>query len=286
MTIAFTGATGQLGTLVAQELLKRTSADQLVALVRDPAKAENLAGAGIDVRKFDYDEPEGLTSALQGIDRLLLISGNAVGQRVPQHTAVIEAATAADVGFVAYTSFLHTDTTEINAVAPEHVETEKLLAAAPFDVALLRNGWYIENFADRVAQAVDSGTLIGSANDGRISGAARNDFAEAAAVVLTAEDATDATYELAGDEAFTLADLAKVASTVSGKPVEYRNVPTDEYRAALTDAGTPPFFVDFLATTDESIAAGELEDPKPGTLSHLIGRPTTPVAEIVAGWTN
>lgn len=284
MTIAFTGATGQLGTLVAQELLKRTSADQLIALVRDPSRADHLTAQGIEVRTFDYDRPETLTPALDGVDRLLLISGNAVGQRVPQHTAVIEAAAAAGVGFVAYTSFLHADTAGINAVAPEHVESERLLAAAPFDVALLRNGWYTENFSDRVIQAAASGTLVGSARDGRISGTTRGDLAEAAAVVLTEPDASSATYELAGDESFSLADLAQAASAASGRPVQYQNVSTEEYRSALIEAGTPAPFADFLTVTEESIAAGELEDPQPGTLSRLIGRPTTPVAETVGSW--
>ena len=212
MTIAFTGATGQLGNLVAAALLERTGAENLVALARNPEKAIDLKHEGIEVREFDYDRPETLASALTGVDRLLLISGNAIGQRVPQHRAVIEAAVDAGVGFVAYTSFLHADSAKIIAVAPEHQETERLLAEAPFTVALLRNGWYTENFEDLAKQAAASGVLLGSTGEGRVASASRRDYAEAAAAVLTAEETRDATYELSGDEPWTLADLATLIS--------------------------------------------------------------------------
>ncbi|MFT4233676.1 MAG: NAD(P)H-binding protein, partial [Microbacterium sp.] len=175
MTIAITGATGGLGRLVVDALLQHTGADQLLALVRDPAKAADLAERGVEVRAFDYDRPDGLAPALEGVERLLLISGNAIGQRVPQHTAVIEAATAAGVPFVAYTSVLHADSAKTLAVAPEHVETERLLAAAPFAVALLRNGWYTENYLGAAQQAAAGGVLQTSAGDGRVFSAARAD---------------------------------------------------------------------------------------------------------------
>ncbi|WRS30085.1 SDR family oxidoreductase [Actinomycetaceae bacterium MB13-C1-2] len=286
MTIAFTGAAGQLGSLVATALLERTGAENLVALARNPEKASDLAAKGIEVREFDYDRPETLVPALDGVDRLLLISGNAIGQRVPQHRAVIEAATDAGVGFVAYTSFLHADTAEIIAVAPEHQETERLLADAPFTVALLRNGWYTENFEDLVKQAAASGVLLGSAGDGRIASASRKDYAEAAAAVLTADDAEGATYELSGDEPWTLSDLAALISDRTGGSVESKNVSSEEHRQILLDAGVPAAAVDFLVSTDQAIAAGELDDQAPGELSRLIGRPTTPLLEVVSAWLN
>lgn len=284
MTIAFTGATGHFGNLLADELLARTDATNLVALARDPEKASNLADKGIEVRAFDYDQPDALAPALEGVDRLLLVSGNAIGQRTPQHKAVIDAAAEAGVGFFAYTSFLHTDAASIIAVAPEHQETEALLAKAPFDVALLRNGWYTENFEDLATQAASTGTLLGSAGDGRIASATRQDFAAAAAVVLTSETPEAGTYELSGDTRFTLEDLARTISEVSGTEVTVNNVSSDEHRKILLESGAPEGLVDFLVSTDAAIAAGELDDTNPGTLSTLIGRPTTPLADVVAQW--
>lgn len=284
MTIAFTGATGQLGSLVATALLERTGAENLVALVRNPEKAADLVEKGIEVREFDYDRSETLVPALDGVDRLLLISGNAIGQRVPQHRAVIEAATDAGVGFVAYTSFLHADEARIIAVAPEHQETERLLVDAPFTVALLRNGWYTENFEDLVRQAAVSGVLLGSIGEGRIASASRKDYAEAAAAVLTADDAEDAVYELSGDEPWTLADLARLISEKTGGLVESRNVSSEEHRHILLNTGVPAAAVDFLVSTDQAIAAGELDDRAPGDLSRLIGHPTTPLSEVVSAW--
>lgn len=286
MTIAFTGATGQLGKLVAAALLEREGAENIVALARNPEKAADLGAQGIAVREFDYDRPETLAPALEGVDRLLLISGNAVGQRVPQHRAVIDAAAAAGVGFVAYTSFLHADTAEIIAVAPEHQETERLLSQAPFAVALLRNGWYTENFEDAAIQAVTNGVLVGSAGDGRIASATRKDYAEAAAAVLTADEVEGGTYDLSGDDPWTLSDLVEFITDASNVPVQLKNVSAAEHRQILSDAGVPAAAVDFLVSTDQAIAAGELDNPTPGQLSRLIGRPTTPLSEVVAAWFN
>ncbi|MGO1829873.1 MAG: NAD(P)H-binding protein [Candidatus Corynebacterium faecigallinarum] len=286
MTIAFTGATGQFGAHVAEALLARTDASNLVALARDPQKATDLAEKDIEVRAFDYDQTDTLADALTGVDRLLLVSGNAIGQRVPQHKAVIDAAEAAGVSFLAYTSFLHTDTASIIAVAPEHQETEKLLADTSdnLDVALLRNGWYTENYTDTVTQAVSTGTLLSSAGNGRVSSATRADLAAAAATVLTAEEPAPGTYELGGDTSFTMADLVAAITEVSGTQVALNEVSGEQHAAILAEAGLPEGLVGFLVSTDAAIAAGELEDPNPGALSELIGRPTTPLADSLADW--
>lgn len=283
-TIAFTGATGHFGRLLAAALLERTEAGNIIALVRDPQKAQDLTAQGIEVRPFDYDQPAGLAESLQGVDRLLLVSGSEVGRRVPQHKAVIDAAAQAGVGFFAYTSFLHADKASIIAVAPEHQETEKLLAVASFPVALLRNGWYTENFEDAVKQAAQTGTLLGATDGGRISAAARADYAEAAAVVLTAESPEPGTFELGADRPFTMEDLAQAISRVSGRAVEAKNVTADELRGILGSSGMPAGLVDFLVSTDQAIAAGELEDPQPGTLSRLLGRPTTSLDDVIGPW--
>jgi NAD(P)H dehydrogenase (quinone) len=281
MTIAITGANGHLGRLVLAELKKRTD-QPLVALVRDPAKASDLAEQGIEVRAFDYDQPDALTPALDGVDRLLLISGSAVGQRVPQHTAVIDAAKAAGVTFFAYTSLLHADTATISFVAPEHQETEKLLAASGLNVALLRNTWYTENFAGTAEQALATGAILSSAGDGRVNPATRQDLAEAAAVILAAETPEAGTYELSGDESWSYADLAASLSEKTGKQVTVNNVTKDEHAKILTEAGTPEGFVGFLLNTDEAIAAGEYGDTNPGVLSKLIGHPTATLKDSLA----
>ena len=282
MTIAITGATGSLGRLVIDDLLSRVPADQIVALVRDTSKAADLVERGVQVRAFDYDRPDALAPALAGVDRLLLISGNAVGQRVPQHAAVIEAAKTAGVPFVAYTSVLHADTARTLLVAPEHVETERLLAEAPFTVALLRNGWYSENLVDAARQAARSGVLLTNAGEGGQFTAPRADYAAAAAVVLTAETPEAAPYELAGAAGFTQDEFARIAGAPAGTPIAVQHVSADAHRAALAAAGLPEAVVEFVVSTDTAIADGELADPAPGTLSRLIGRPTTPLRVTLA----
>ncbi|MGO2633017.1 MAG: SDR family oxidoreductase [Galactobacter sp.] len=273
MTIAITGANGQLGRLVLAELKQRTD-QQVVALVRDPAKTADLAEKGIEVRAFDYDQPDALTPALEGVDRLLLISGSAIGQRIPQHQAVIEAAKAAGVGFLAYTSLLHVDTATISLVAPEHQATEALLAESGLPVALLRNNWYTENFAGTVESALAIGVILSSAGEGRVNPATRQDLAEAAAVILAAEAPEAGVYELSGDESWTYADLAAALTEKTGTPVAVQDLTKEAHAEALAGAGVPEGFVDFLLNTDAAIAAGEYGDPNPGTLSKLIGHPT------------
>ena len=279
MTIAVTGATGHLGRLVVEALIARgTAPAEIVAVVRDTAKAAGLLALGVQVREGDYDRPETLPAVLAGVDRLLLVSGNAVGRRVPQHTAVVQAAREAGVGFLAYTSILRADTSPIG-LAPEHVATEEIIKNSGIPYVLLRNGWYVENYAGALGAAVSQGALFGSAGNGRIAAAARADFAEAAAVVLA--DGRPGVYELAGDEPFTLAELAAEVARQSGSPVVYTDLPEQDYRAALAGAGVPQDFAALLADTDVKIRDGHLDDDS-GTLSRLIGRPTTPLAETVA----
>lgn len=279
--IAVTGATGQLGRLVIDALLGRVPAGDIVALVRDPAKAADLAAKGVTVRRADYDEPETLASALAGIGRLLLISGNAIGRRLPQHRAVIEAAKAAGVPFIAYTSVLRADSSALG-VAVEHRATEELLAASGIAHALLRNGWYTENYTASVPVALQHGVLLGSAGEGRIASAARADYAEAAAAVLTAAELpAGKVYELAGDSAFTLAGFAAELSRQTGRAIPYNNLPEAEYRGILLHAGLPEGLADLIAQSDAAAAGGALFDDG-GELGRLIGRPTTPLAASIS----
>lgn len=277
---AVTGATGQLGRHVLDILLQSIPPGQVVALARDPARLSEYAARGVAVRRFDYDAPQTLAPALEGVDRLLLISANEVGRRAPQHRAVIEAAKAAGVGFIAYTSLLRADVSPLNLTA-EHRVTEADLAASGLAHAVLRNGWYTENYVQSAPAALAHGALLGSARDGAISGASREDYAAAAVAVLTAQAPETKTYELAGDEAFTLAQFADTLSELAGKPVVYRDLPQDEYRAALEAAGLPAGFADLLSESDAKAAGGALFDDS-RALSALIGRPTTPFRETLA----
>ncbi|MBF9045298.1 NAD(P)H-binding protein [Rhodobacterales bacterium HKCCE4037] len=277
MTYAVTGSTGQLGRLVIEALKSRTETDRIVALARDTEKAADL---GVEARLFDYDKPETLAPALDGVDTLLLISGSDIGQRGRQHAAVIDAAKAAGVAHIVYTSLLNAPDNPI-MLAQEHLETEKLLAESGVAHTLLRNGWYTENYLMSVPSAVEHGAMIGSAGDGRISSAARADFAEAAAVVLTDPSLQGEVYELAGDDSYTLADMAEAVSQASGKEIPYVDMPEADYAAALTQAGLPEDMAAFLAHCDAQAAKGALAH-EGQALSRLIGRPTTPMPTLVA----
>ena len=276
MKIGITGATGQLGQLVVDQLKGKVGKDRLVAFVRNPEKAKEL---GVESRPFDYDKPDGLAEQLKGIDRLLLISANELGQRARQHKNVIDAAKNAGIKWLVYTSLLHADSTTIN-LAGEHLETEKLLKDSGIDHTILRNGWYTENYTGSIGGALAGGAFIGSAGSGKISSAARLDYAEAAAIVLTDESYKGKVLELAGDEAYTLHDLAAEISKQTGKDIPYKNLPETEYAKILESFSIPKVFADGIASWDVSASKGDLFDDSQ-QLSKLIGRPTTPMAESV-----
>lgn len=277
--IAVTGATGQLGALALEALLKNVNANELVAIVRNPAKAEGLAQKGVNVRKADYTDQAAFTAALAGVDKLLLISSSEVGQRAAQHRNVINAAKAAGVRFIAYTSLLHADSSPL-ALRLEHVETENMLAESGIPFTLLRNGWYSENYLASAPAALEHGVFIGAACDGKIASATRADYAAAAARVVSEDGHAGNVYELAGDEAWTLSELAAELSKQSGKPVVYQNLSEADFAAALKSAGLPEAFADLLADSDVGASKGGLFDDS-RTLSKLIGRPTTPIAESI-----
>jgi len=279
MTIAVTGAAGHLGRLTITALRARgIAAGDIVAIVRDAAKAADLAADGVQVRVADYADAAALREALAGVDKLLLISGSEVGQRLPQHTNIIDAAKAGGVAFIAYTSILRAATSPL-ILAGEHKATEELLAASGIEHTLLRNGWYWENYDNSGTAAAATGALFGSAGTGRVAGAARKDFAEAAAAVLTTEGHAGAVYELGGQR-LTYADLAEVLSGIVGVPVTYKDLPKEEYATILENAGVPAQFAAVLADSDAGIAVGAL-DTDSGDLERLIGRPATPAAEAI-----
>lgn len=279
--IAITGATGQLGQHVIETLLKTVPASQIVAIVRNPAKATVLSQQGITVRQADYSDEAAFTTALQGIDKLLLISSSEVGQRAPQHRNVINAAKAAHVKFIAYTSLLHADRSPLG-LADEHVATEKMLAESGIAYALLRNGWYTENYLASAPAALEHGVFIGAAGEGKIASATRADYAAAAARVISEDGHAGKIYELAGDAGWTLSQLAAELAKQSGKKVVYQNLSEADFAAALKGVGLPAGLADMLADSDVGASKGGLFDDS-HTLSKLIGRPTTSLADSVKG---
>lgn len=278
MTIAVTGATGALGSLVVQVLFDRgTPAADVVALVRDPGRAGDLADLGVDVRVAAYGDVQALTEALEGVERLLLVSGPESPDRVALHGSVVTAATRAGVGFLAYTSAPHADDTLL-PVAPDHAATEALVRDSGLRHAILRNNWYHENYLPHLANAAATGKLLTSADTGRVASAARADYAAAAAAVLLGGDHDGRVYELSGDVAWTFAELAAAMSEVLGRTVELVPLDSDAHAAALTGAGLPPALVTFVTALEASIATGSLADATT-ELAGLIGRPTTTLVE-------
>ncbi|WP_314426783.1 SDR family oxidoreductase [uncultured Microbacterium sp.] len=275
MTILVTGSTGSLGRLVIASLLERGADPQsIVAGARDTAKASDL---GVRVAHLDYTDPSSIAAALDGVESVLLISGSEVGQRVPQHQAVIDAAKAAGVTKFVYTSAPKATTSDL-VLAPEHKATEEAIVAADLPAVILRNNWYTENYAADLARAAETGVVASGAASGRVASASRKDFAEAAAVVLLEDGHIGRVYELGGDVAWDYTELAAAISEVTGRDVTYRPLSADEQLAGLQAAGLDEGTAGFVVALDAGIAAGALADSD-GTMSRLIGRPTTPLVD-------
>lgn len=277
MRIAITGSTGQLGRLIVEKLRDEVSVSDIVALARSPEKAADL---GVEVREADYEKPDTLAPALEDVDTLMFISASEVGKRAAQHHNVIEAAKEAGVKRIVYTSLLHADVSPLS-LAEEHRATEAELKASGIPLTILRNGWYTENYTGSIPGALAGGAFPGSAGEGKISAATREDYAEAAGAALTGEGHEGKTYELAGDEAWTLSDLAAEISRQSGREIPYRDMPEAEYAAALQGFGLPGALAQAIAGWDTAASQGALYDDS-RQLSSLIGRPTTPLSQAVS----
>ncbi|MGW3604895.1 MULTISPECIES: NAD(P)H-binding protein [unclassified Micromonospora] len=278
-TYAVTGATGRLGRLVIQQLLDTgVSAAEIAAIVRTPEKAADLAARGVEIRRATYDDPSMLPGAVAGVRRLLLISGDTPGQRVRQHTAVIDAAKLAGVERLIYTSILRADTTT-NPLAPEHKATEEILAASGLPHTVLRNSWYTENYTDQLPQYLRTGTILGATGGSKVSAATRADYAAAAAAALTREEEGNTVYELGGT-AFTFDELAAAVTEVTGTTVVHQDLSATELASALENVGLDAGTAGFVAALDRSIAIGELVTDS-DDLSRLIGRPSTPLHDAI-----
>ena len=277
--IAITGANGHLGQLVVERLLKEIPANQIIAAVRTPENASHFAKIGVQVRKADYTRPETLRTALDGVKRLLLISASEVGRRFKLHKAVIDAAVKKGVELFVYTSLLRADSSKL-FLAGEHRQTEEYLQASGLPLVVLRNGWYLENHTSAVEKAIENGALIGSSNRGRFASASRADYAAAAVAVLTQPVSGSKIYELAGDQSFSMEELASEVSKQIGRDIPYRNLSGNEYAAVLLAAGLPQMTVDVIVDADRKAIQGGL-DSTSRDLSTLIARPTTTLPEAV-----
>lgn len=278
--LVITGATGQLGRLAIASLLQKMPAAGIIAAVRNMDKARDLAELGVQVRHADYTLPATWDEALKGADKLLLISSSEIGQRVSQHRTVIEAAGRAGIKLLAYTSVLHADRSILD-LAGEHRETERLIRESGLPYVLLRNGWYSENYTAGVPAALQHGAVCGCADNGLIASAARRDYAEAAATVLSGGDHAGRIYELAGDSAYTLGDFAAEISRQTGRTINYVNMAEPEYKQLLVSVGLPEPIAALLSDSDAGASHGALFDDG-RQLSSLIGRATTPMAASVA----
>ncbi|MGI8334503.1 SDR family oxidoreductase [Actinomadura scrupuli] len=280
MSIVVTGATGQLGRLVIDELLAEVPAADVAAVVRDAGKATGLAARGVELRIADYNAPETLAGAFGAGDTVLLISGNEMGRRTAQHTAVIKAAQDAGIARIAYTGVLGGPAADF-ALADEHKDTEQAILDSGLTYTFLRNGWYTENYTAQIPVHLEHG-VVGSAGDGKVGSATRADYAAAAAAVLTGEGHENRAYELSGDVAWALPEYAAELSRQSGKEVGYLDVPAETFKGILVGAGVPEPFADILVDVDVAGISRGLLAGGSGDLSRLIGRPTTPLADTIA----
>ncbi|NDZ78412.1 SDR family oxidoreductase [Streptomyces sp. SID10853] len=280
MSIVVTGATGALGRLVIDELLARVPADQVAAVVRNKEKAAGLAARGVELRIADYSDPASLDGAFRSGDRVLLISGSEVGRRVPQHTAVVEAAKAAGVAQLAYTGILGGPDADFQ-LADEHKVTEQLILDSGLPYTFLRNGWYNENYTENLAPVLEHGAVVTNAGDGRVASATRADYAAAAATVLVSDGHLGRVYELSGDTAWSFAEYAAEVAKATGKEIVYRDVPAATHQEILTGAGVPEAMAAILADVGTAIERGLLATTT-GDLARLTGRPTTPIATSIA----
>jgi NAD(P)H dehydrogenase (quinone) len=277
--IGITGANGKLGRLVIEGLLKIVPATQIVATVRNPVKASGLRALGVQVREGDYDRPETLQEAFNGVEKLLLISAVQPGDRFRQHRAAIDAAKRAGVKLIAYTSLLQANTSTL-FLAREHLQTEQYLKSSGMDLVLLRNGWYVENHTEALASALSHSVIVGSAGQGRFASASRADYAGAAVMVLTQPDHAGKTYELAGDHAYSMSELAEEVSKHAGRKIAYNNLPPSEYESMLLGLGLPKMVFDVVLDADAKSSKGELNSAS-DDLSILLGRKTTPLAHSI-----
>ncbi|WP_127587167.1 SDR family oxidoreductase [Paenibacillus koleovorans] len=278
MKILVTGATGALGSIVVETLLKLVPAANVAVSVRDPQKAEHWKAQGVDVRHGDFNDPESLLTAFQGIDRLLLISSSELQNRAVQHKNAIHAAKANGARFLAYTSLADAQESGLS-LAPDHQATEVAIRESGIPYAFLRNNWYLENEAGSFQAVKNGAPWITSAGAGKVGWAARRDYAEAAAQVLAGEGHENAVYELSGPP-LTQAELASILGTVLNREVALQQVDDETYGSIMSGAGVPVGIIPFLVSIQRGIREGDL-DIVSDDFERLLGRPVTPLADVI-----
>lgn len=277
MKILVTGATGKLGRKVAETLLGTVPAEQLAVSVRDPQKAEDLRARGVDVRQGNFDHPETLATAFAGVDRLLLISADGDNEtRIRQHGNAVEAAQRAGVGFIAYTSLANAMESPI-FLAPTHRATEEAIRKTGIPYAFLRNNWYLENEISGIQGVMAGAPWVTSAGSGKVGWALQQDYAEAAAAVLTGSGHENKIYELSG-KLLTQEELASALGAVLGKEVPVQQVDDAAYAEIMKGAGVPDFVIPMLVGIQEGIRSGALE-VESGDFEKLLDRPLAPIQE-------
>jgi NAD(P)H dehydrogenase (quinone) len=274
-TLLVTGAAGHLGQRVIANLITthKIPASRIVATTRDPGKLAALTAQGVKVRKADFEDPASLATALAGVDRMLLISTDALdrpGRRLAQHQAAIEAAKKAGVQHIAYTSMPNPDDSLVS-FAPDHWGTEQALLASGLAWTILRNSWYMENLFMSLPNTLATGKWFTATGNGRIAHISREDCARAAAAALASESTPNARYDIAGSQAHTTAEIAALASAVFGKPVEVVQVTDDELAQGLQAAGVPAGFIPMLVSFDANTRAGKF-DIRSNAVEKLTGK--------------
>jgi len=276
--ILVTASTGKLGHHVIKHLLHRVPASEIVAGVRNRQKAKEFSDKGIELRELDYSKASTIADALNGVDKVLLISGNE-GERVAGHKAVIDAAKKAGVKLLVYTSALNADSGK-TLIHADHKATETLIRESGIPYVFLRNGWYVENYTDNVGPTLEHGAMFGATKDAKFSPAPREEYAEAAAIVLTTTGHLNKEYELAGDTQVSHSEIAAEIARASNKPVKYNDLSETDFKAMLEKVGLPSGLATLFADADAGLARGELTSTSKD-LSTLIGRPTTPLGKAI-----
>lgn len=282
-TLLVTGASGQLGRRVV-ELLLEAQAGPIIATTRTPEKLADLAARGVTVRLANFDQPESLAQAFAGAERLLLISTDALddtGRRVRQHRQAISAATQAGVRHVLYTSFVRTEPGNPAAVAPDHFATEQALADSPLEWTSLRNNVYTDGLLMSLPRAIASGQLVAAAGEGGAGYVTREDCARAAAAVLASPPSGRTRLDITGPAVVTQAELAQMASEISGRPVAYVPVTPEALKAGMVAGGLPEPVADLVVSFDVATAQGALAVAS-STVKDLTGRAPQRVYDFLA----
>lgn len=282
--ILVTGATGQLGKEVIQQLISRGSSNSIAALARDPEKVSDLKEKGVEIRIADYDSYESLVAAFQGVDKLYFVSGNDINNRLEQHKNVVKAAKEAKVGHIFYTSFTRKNETSDSPIAflsESHIKTEQLIKESGISYTILKHTVYMEILpmflGDKIAE---SGTIYLPAGSGRVSFLTRNDMALLAAALLDKDTTQSSEYEVAGSSTTSFTEIAEQLSTVFGKKIGYVSPSNQEYASTLTNAGVPAEYVGLMAGFAEGFKQGEF-DVTSNLISEITGKTPTSVQEFL-----